>query len=194
MNICFSGQANSGKSVSGEYLVKIFGDPWKTMGFADEVKAIFKRTFNVDSNFIEQWKRNPEIPPGFLMPVRKCLQFIGDGFRTIRGSVWIDFVTRNDNIIITDGRYFNEMRANKANDGFNVLLVRPGFENNDPNLSESQIRPLADWFYEKGRQGKVKPDWIKDCPYEEASLVDYFIINDGTLENLYDKLNRFINI
>lgn len=184
--IGLAGQLRQGKDVSADYLAEKLN--LKRMAFALNVKRIFCEIFGVDMEFVEKWKTVQTPPPNFSMTVRQALQFIGDGFRKIKNDVWIDLIFRHnpDNISISDVRYINELKEIKKNDGINILIYRPGFLNDDPNDSEAQIRPFVIHFLEKGIEGKVSDD------NENFGLIDYFIINDGTLEDLYNKIDNYI--
>lgn len=215
----FAGQMRMGKDVAADYLAKKLPIEQEVINvrtsFAGNVKKVYCDTFNVDKDFIEKWKTNPDPPPGFNMNVRKALQFIGDGFRQIKASIWMDLIFNqpveydeydmriNKQVIISDVRYVNEMRRIKEENGMVVLLCRPGFENDDPNPSESEVRPIIDHFnsfnyYGKPFEGSTK-DLFKD--YSEADkfglplgteYVDFFLRNDGTLEELYDKIDHLL--
>lgn len=192
--ICFFGQAGSGKDTAANHLVKRLENGWKRIGFADEVKKVFMNSFNVTWEFIEEWKRKDEIPPGFDMPVRKALQQIGDGFRKIRADIWIDFAFRNKhNMAISDGRYLNEAKAVRERGGLNILLYRPGFENDDPNPSESQIKPYVEWCAKNVKQGYV--DWGNHLTANLPDLkhFDCFLINDGNPEQMYTTIDKMIS-
>jgi hypothetical protein len=198
--IGIAGQLASGKDTVADYLAKKLNeraiyheDKWKRIGFANAVKKVFMDTFQVSWDFIEQWKRKDEVAPGFDMNVRKSLQFIGDGFRKIQSDIWIQTAFREDvPKIISDVRYLNEARAVKEHGGLNILVWRQGYENNDPNPSESQIKPTVDWCVKSGYEGLIKtwpfggqlPDWIRDF--------DFFLRNDGSLDQLYYKADTLL--
>ena len=211
------GQLGSGKDSLSDYLAKRLNERqhndhvklWNRIGFAHAVKKVFMDTFDVSWDFIEEWKRKDEPPPGFDLPVRKCLQFIGDGFRKMKSNIWIEIGLRADrNIIISDIRYNNEAKAIRKADGINVLVWRPGFENNDPNPSESQIKPTVNWFVKSGMEGDVRVSSVPKICYEQwgengaiktghavegfPSLFDFFIRNEGTLEDLYRKVDDLL--
>lgn len=186
-----AGQARFGKDIISDYLAPKLN--FSRSAFAQGVKKIFCETFNVDMDFIERWKVIPEPPPGFDMPVRQALQFIGDGFRQIKKDVWVEAIFRHnpEDVIISDVRYCNELIAIKNKGGINILLWRPGYENNDSNQSESQIRNLVDWFASKNIEGNVQNISKESGPYGRE-FIDYFIINNGTLEDLYNKVGSII--
>ncbi len=186
---CF-GQMANGKDVLANEIVINLGKPWRRLGLADAVKQVFMDSFNVTLEFIEQWKRKDEIPPGFDLTVRKGLQQIGDGFRKIQGDVWIRTALRNSNIVISDGRYVNEAKAFKDKGGFNILLWRPGFSNDDPNPSEAQIKPFVDFCAKNYSDGPIPFDIENQIEFGVPELVnfDYFLINDGSVEDLHKKI------
>ena len=140
------GQARFGKDVLSNRIHEKLGGDWERTAFANNVKKVFCDTFAVDTDFIEEWKVKPDLPSGFLKAVRPSLQFIGDGFREIYPTIWMDLVFRqNKKIIISDGRYRNEFLRSKREDGINILIGRPDKINDDPNPSESEIKPYVEW-------------------------------------------------
>lgn len=199
-------QAQHGKDTLADRLCEKLNanrdsNPWVRRAFATNVKRVFCETFNVDAAFVEEWKVKSEAPPGFDMPVRQALQFIGDGFRKIMGTIWLDLAFR-DNLpkIISDVRYINEFTRVKAEGGLNVLIGRPDRLNDDPNGSEAQIRPYIEWCF-KAFSPTIKfvdlrdVDWrgIRDKCTSEAEypppnieMFDVFVRNDGTIDELYN--------
>ena len=212
--IGIAGQLAQGKDEVANYLVKKLNknalypeDKWKRIGFADAVKKVYMDSFATDLAFIEEWKRKDEVPPEFDLNVRRSLQQIGDGFRKIQNDVWIRTALRNQcNMAISDCRYLNEIKAIKKKHGINILLWRPTFENNDPNPSESQIKPYVDYCAKefsdgpllhcenfligKARLGnRIQKCKICESELSELKYFDYFLINKGTLEDLYKKID-----
>lgn len=157
-------------------------DPlWTRVAFADGIKKLMSDIFDVDVDFIEKWKRKDELPPDYLMTVRQALQFIGDGFRQIKPLVWIDLALRyNTPKVVSDCRYINELKAIKDKGGINILLYRPGFENDIDHPSESQLRYLM-----CSLGGMIDRKEVSD-------LIDLIVCNDGTLEDLYRKIDTVV--
>lgn len=189
-----AGQLANGKDVLSDYLAEKLNSKhriqWKRSAFATAVKDVYMNAFGKDAEFIETWKRKQEVPPGMLMNVRKGLQFIGDGFRQIQGDIWIDIALRDEsrNLIISDSRYINEGKAIKKKGGFMIVIYRPGFLNDDPNPSESQIKAIVDYFLKNNiQEGPIKKTLNQP---EELSYYDYFLINDGSLQDLYNKIDQ----
>lgn len=190
--IAVSGQMRNGKNEVGEYICR--KTKFSPASFAAPVKKIFCDTFGVDLKFIEKWKVIDEPPPGFKKTVRQSLQFIGDGFRQIYPDVWVNYAISNnsDYSCYMDARYFNELKKVKQKEGINILVWRPGHENNDPNPSESQIKPIVDWYVSKNIEGNVLDlHEEKDLP-EGANLIDFFIVNNKDLDGLYSKIDKLI--
>lgn len=185
MIIGVAGQQRQGKDVASDHLA--LGMGLKRGAFATGVKQVFCEYFGVDMDFVERWKVVDEPPPGFLISVRKALQFIGDGFRNIKDDVWIERLFRQhpDNVVISDVRYRNELAAIRARGGLNILVYRPGFMNDDPNGSEAQIRPFVEHFLGSGVEGRVSSDG-------DFSLVDFFLVNDGGIEDFYAKVDELV--
>ena len=188
--IGIAGQKQNGKDVLCQMLLQGLSG-WQRRSWADALKELVCDLFKVDIKFIEEWKENPEPPPGFLMPMRKILQFLGDGVRQIRGSYWIDrmFDDDQENLVIADTRYINELLATKEHGGLNLLIYRPGFLNFIDHPSEALIRPLVEWCVDMGFEGDLSKIWQKVAlPAENVQLIDYFILNDGTLADLERKV------
>lgn len=184
------GQAAAGKDTVADILIPLlnqFKDENKPVlrkaAFAYNVKKIFCDYFDVDFNFIEQWKRNPEPPPGFTMSVRQSLQMIGDGFRKVKSSVWIDkLINKAHNVIITDGRYLNEANAIRQKGGINILVNRPSHRNNDQNDSEKTMGEVSEYFTAKNVSGYLVS--------EKYPMFDYCLNNDGNMQDLENKISN----
>lgn len=185
MIIGVAGQLRQGKDMASDHLARSLG--LDRGAFAAGVKQVFCEYFGVDMAFVERWKVMDDPPPGFLVSVRKALQFIGDGFRSIKDDVWVErlFSQHPDDVAISDVRYRNELAAVRERGGFNVLIYRPGFLNDDPNGSEAQIRPFVEHFLAAGREGRVEA-----CG--DFGLVDFFLINDAGIDEFHAKIDGLV--
>jgi hypothetical protein len=197
-----AGQAQNGKdTISDRAMLRLTqsGQNWKRTAFALKVKQIFCDTFGVDMEFVEKWKVIPEPPPGFDMPVRQALQFIGDGFRKIQPTVWLDqpFRDRSLPLIISDVRYVNEFTRVFTEGGLNILVAKPDRVNYDQNGSEAQIRPYAEWFLEFFKNDprmlfdlrsfdwkSIRKSHDIPSPPENIELFHVFICNCGSKDDL----------
>ena len=188
--VCFSGQLANGKDMSADYLIaklNALGSQWHRCAFGDAVKEVFMRAFGKSRAWVEEWKRKDIAPPGFSRTVRQSLQFIGDGFRKIQPKIWVNKLydgNRQDNIVISDGRYNSEWDSVYERDGVSILVWRPGHENEIQHDSESQIMPHLEKLRES--QQKTGVVAIEDVPF------DFLLINDGTPEQLYYKIDTIL--
>ena len=181
--IAVAGQLCVGKDMLADHLkyrLNLSGQNWKRNAFANAVKNVFENAFNVDRDFIEKWKRNPECPEGFLKNIRQSLQFIGDGFRQIKENIWIEIALRENNVILSDSRYINEAKAIKEKNGMCVVMYRPGFENDDPNPSEAQIKLVVNFCKNYLQEGPIpnfdqlKQKFGNKCP-DAMQYYDFYI-------------------
>lgn len=215
-----AGQAQHGKDTLADHLQKLLNGPWfkehadreygvdilpmqhkhwERGAFAKGVKKVYSDNFGVDTGFIERWKVKDEIPPGFDMNVRKSLQFIGDGFRQIKSSIWIDLALRGDEPrIISDVRYINEFKRIHEEGGLNILVGRPDKLNDDPNPSEAQIKPYVEWCLRNYNIPVVRAPgdvanrpWLSNMP-PHMEMFDIFIRNEKTLEEYYALIEEFV--
>jgi len=189
--IGLAGQASCGKDTVAAILIPLLNKISKynfvQSSFSYNVKKIFSETFHVNTDFIEEWKRKPECPSGFNLNVRQSLQQIGDGFRKIKSDVWIEAVLHNPttDLVISDVRYCNEaIKISKMN-GINIIMLRPGHENNDLNDSEKIIGQIAAEFRSKNYDGELVYDEI-------YPMFNYFLVNDGSLEDLRKKVQDLL--
>ncbi len=178
--IGISGRKRHGKDTLGDYLVKHHG--YTKIGFADALKEACKAIFGfneeqlygdlkeVDDKF---WKTSP----------RKVLQYVGtDLFRDrisdvlpeVQQDIWIKVVENkilqnpDKRYVITDVRFDNELEFIKRLNGLSIKVQRTNLKHNitDEHSSESYIDNL-----------------VTDC----------VINNNGTLEQLYEKLENTLD-
>lgn len=175
--VCFCGQMAVGKDEAADHLFRKLD--WNRTAWGNNVKFVYMESFGVSREFIEQWKRQDESPPGFYKNIRESLMFIGDGFRQMNPNVWVDWLFRDfptQDLIISDGRYFSECDAVRSRGGINVAVWRPGYENNIDHPSESQLKPEIIRLVKKyGSSGPIKDDGV----------FDYLLLNDGDLSKLF---------
>jgi hypothetical protein len=188
--IGIGGQLNSAKDTVANYLVEKLSQksciPWVRNAFANKVKEVFEQAFGKTREWVEEWKRIDEPAPGFDLNVRQCLIGIGDGFRKMKASIWIEraFEKQMFHQIISDCRYINESEYIRNAGGMTILLWRKGHENTLPNASEQQLMPFVRKCLETGAEGRLSEDM--EIPF------NFFIRNEGSLQDLYEKLDRLI--
>jgi hypothetical protein len=184
-------------------------DYWEIKKFATKVKEIatlitgipiekfedqdFKNTFldthwnkEVFENKTSLDKNNNAYNKSIVKPmtVREMLQIIGtDALRNnLHQDVWVnalmsdyipysinsgDYKKYESNWIITDLRFPNEMQAVKANGGITIKVIRPNYKDIPLDLHPSETA-------------------LDDAEF------DYEIVNDGTIEDLRDKVEGVI--
>ena len=181
--IGIAGQLRNGKTSIADFLLPYLDSDYSKISFAAPIKKIVCDVFGVTLEFIEKWKPLKEIPPGFDVPMRDVLVLIGDGFRKIRSTVWMDKALEglSRSAILDDCRYQNEIDSIKKRNGIIILVWRPEWENDSPN--ESQVRKLINYYIKTNIDGKV--NGINEYPYNQ---INYFIRNNGTIEDLKAKV------
>jgi hypothetical protein len=93
------------------------------------------------------------------------------------------------NSIISDGRYINEGRAIYNQGGVNILVWRPGYENDDPNRSEAEIRPLINYCLATKQDGPINIVPSSNPPYG-IEFYHYFLRNDGDVTHLQTRIKE----
>ena len=185
MIIGISGKKNSGKSTVSDIL-KNHG--FYLDSFAASVKDIASILFNysrekLEGNTIEDriWRETEDsIQRDFLgrpFKPRDALTLIGTDFgrNLIHQNIWIKTVfdrynqNLDKNLVITDLRFPNEFDSIKKHNGVTIRIIRPN------NLSSNHISETA--LDEKELEGEF----------------DYYIINDGTIDDLKNKINVIID-
>jgi hypothetical protein len=194
MILGLSGIARSGKDTVGNYLVEHHG--FKKLAFADRMREM---AFAIDpvvayDKFQIQTLGNEEvstavIPVHFMElvnnvgydeskdnpEVRRFLQRLGtEAGRNIWGDdFWTNVVRdkiihegRFDRWVITDTRFRNEAECVKDMQGYVVRIERTGIEAPNAHISE---RDLAEWNF------------------------DYFLKNDGSLDELYHAVDEMMS-
>lgn len=179
MVIGFAGLAGAGKNEAAEAL------PYPQIGFADSIKEIVTSidpiiSFHPASGMIhlsELLKYETfELVKRYSPELRRLLQEMGMTMREINEEFWIDQVWAkisqhqfNDDFCITDVRFLNEISFIKRefmSPGFIIWIERPGVKQT-AHASENSISAY-------------------DC--------DGFIRNEGTIEDLHEKVRAEVAI
>ena len=179
------GLIGSGKDTVAERLVAQHS--YRRDSFAKSLKDAVSSMFNWDRELLEgktdasrEWREQPDEfwSERFGKPVtpRWVLQYFGT--EVMRGNmydgIWVDSCLgryKGDNTVISDTRFVNEIEKIKAKGG-KIICVKRG---ELPTQKEMQ---------ERGAH-KSEWDWLD-------SSFDYVIDNNGTLEDLYKKVDDLI--
>jgi hypothetical protein len=209
IGIC--GFMGSGKDTIADYLVNIHG--YKRESFADSLKDAVAAAFDWDRDLLEGrskqsrewretvdqwWAKRLNMP--HLTP-RWVLQYWGTDVvrKTFHNNMWIaslehKLANTKDDIVITDCRFPNELKAIKTMGG-EVLRVKRGPE---PEWYNSAVQ------YNKGP--KQNFSWaISRSKLEELGVhaseyswvgqkFDATMTNDHTLDDLYDQVEEFLSV
>jgi hypothetical protein len=170
--IAFLGNKYVGKSSGGNYLVTKYD--FVEDYFAYLLKKSAKLLFNLTDKQLYGTKQDKEtIDTRYEMSSRQILQKFGEMMKKEFGeNFWINsFKTRyernyNDDVVVTDCRYKNEVNAIKDLEGYVIKINRDTDDGSkaDTHVSETEINEIFNY--------------------------DYLIENNGTLEEFYGKLDE----
>ena len=180
MLIGLLGRKGAGKDTVADYICNTYG--FQKMALADPLKEACRILFNFND---EQLYGNQKevIDPNWNITPRHVLQFIGtEVFRDkineiipeIGDNFWVHslltrYYQRQLNTIISDVRFSNEIEEIKKAGGIIIKIVRPSNNNikdaHSSHVSEIEIDNLSG---------------------------DYEIINCGTIEELFQKMNDIL--
>jgi hypothetical protein len=172
--IGITGRLHAGKDTAAQVFID---NGYVRESFADPLKSVVALLADENVQLYHDPVTKEEYSPMLGMVRRNALQLVGtDGVRVIFGAdFWarrlLTLWERDDRpaTVITDCRFDNEAEAIRAVGGVVIRIVRP---DND-----------ADKF---GVAGHVSEAGVSD------HLVDYTIVNDGTVHDLHWKVGALI--
>ena len=163
--ILFSGFARHGKDQSATFLkeeLKKYGKTVLIYHFADALKSLCESSYN--------WVKGDKGPIG-----RTILQNVGTAYRENNPECWVNIARQialgcsEKYMLIPDCRYKNEALGFLDFDYKNVRIKRPDFDN---GLTEEQKKHIS------------------ETEMSTFSEYDYIITNDGSLDNLREKIKK----
>lgn len=180
IKIAISGKARSGKNTLAEQILDLLNQDCKVFAFADPIKEIAMMMFP-DSNPEHLW--GPSEFRSLLIPetestYRELLLELGALGRRYRENTWIcatlalvsKYLETNNNALISDARFKNEIEAIRQNGFFIIRIVRPTNQYHLDDVSEKDL---------------------DDVPNE---AFDFVIVNDGSLEDLRNKAAEILKM
>lgn len=202
--LAVSGSANCGKDTASDYIVNRYN--FVKIAFADRIKRILMDVYDLDYNNLWGPSNNRsvydvryKIPDSEeYLTARTGSQAFGDCGRSLYIDTWVDCTFRDikklengyfydyedykgvfknylnpgrKNVIISDCRYINEMNKVKEMGG-KVIRIK------------KTVVPL------KGKSGKHSSEMSQVQIMD--NYFDYIIYNDGTIQELYNKIDQFM--
>lgn len=181
MIIGINGFKGVGKDTVADYLVDKYD--FTKLSFAGKLKEAVAALWGISVEEVERYKSEEE-----LWGVEVCSIRIGEGksfswrghlqrFGTEMGrnvfgeDFWVkqllpsDFQHNGKKFVIADMRFENEMKRIKEFGGLTISITRPG----------------------------IGPDGHASEAYPNPALIDEFVDNDGTIEELYVKIDYIMN-
>ena len=209
MIIGITGLIGSGKDTAANYLIT--HHQFKKESFANSLKDAVSHVFGWDRELLEgqskysrEWREqvDPWWAERLSMPQltpRWILQYWGTEVcrKAFHDDIWIASLenklrTSKDDIVISDCRFSNEVKAIKDAGGYTIRIHRG---------------ELPEWYqyavdYNKGPKhvgwslGKNKLDQLKIHASEYSSVglnYDYEIYNDSSIDELHNQLGKIIS-
>ncbi len=199
MIISISGLIGSGKDTIADYLVNKHG--FRRESWADTLKDAVSCVFGWDRVLLEgktsesrKWRELPDVwwseRLGINVTPRTVLQEWGTDVcrNNYHDAIWIASLENkirktNDDIVISDSRFQNELDSVKRLGGITIRVTR----------GESPV-----WMNEYLAHGKT-PEWTKKYPNVHASeyssvgcKYDHLVENNGSIDQLYNKINDLL--
>ena len=208
--IGITGLISSGKDTIADYLCTFHG--FKRVSFAASLKDAVSSIFGWDRELLEgstkssrEWREKRDDwwseRLGMEINPRRVLQQWGtevcrDNFHK---DIWVASVENklrqtNDNIVITDCRFVNEVNSIKNVGGITMRVnrgERPIWYsaavdyNNEPEGSEQKLKAMV----ELGNYS------VHASEYSSVGLLyDYYIDNNGSIDDLHKQVNSVVNL
>lgn len=192
MLIGISGKARTGKDTVGVIFKKeLFGGgkgEFKLMEYSRSLKEHLRKNFNITKDQLygdlkevpDRRYRKQNIKEEIYWTPREILQAYGEFFRSIDNDFWVKEVFKNifENLIITDVRHKNEVKAVKDRGGYHIRIYRDhGLEvNGTTHISETAL------------------DFVDVYSTDKNSIYtpDFMIKNNSSIQNLTNAIKDVI--
>ena len=173
MIIGFAGKMQVGKDTAADALVD---RGWKKLAFADHLKRNVMTLFDMTHDQMYTWEGKQTEDPRYDMSPRQILQWFGtDVIRENFPDLWVQHMDKaiqpHTHVTICDIRFDNEAQFVLDNGGLVFEIQRPSLE------PQGWFRKL--WHY------VMKPVGHRSEKPISRHLVDFIIINDGSIKQLH---------
>jgi hypothetical protein len=172
MIIGLMGQKGSGKTTVAKFIEDMYEA--ERLAYADPLKKVCKEVFVLSDNQLYNQEFKGVVDHRWGITPRQMFQMVGtDMFRKWNSDVWIKNINiRLDNLdsaVVEDCRFANEARNIKAQRGLVIGIKRDLGQSED--LHASEVDMLDEW----------------------DAVTDVTVNNDGTLEELYLKVEEIVD-
>lgn len=210
MIIGVTGFIGSGKDTVADYLCTFHG--FKRVSFAASLKDAVSSVFGWDRELLEgstktsrEWREQKDVwwseRLGMEITPRWVLQYWGTEVcrNSFHKDIWVASVENKlrqtkDNIVITDCRFSNEVTSLKNVGGITMRVERgeqPEWYDAAVSYNKGEFGNMS-WSISKARLDKQN---VHASEYSSVGLnYDYYIDNNGTIDDLHQKIKSIVNL